>query len=88
MYFNTKKVTEYPSLSFQNCPVEFISSHKHIGITFSENLKWTSYIDIIIAKAHKKLNLMKKLKYKLNRKSLSLMYISFVRRHLEYASEV
>lgn len=31
---------------------------------------------------------MKKLKYKLNRKSLSLMYTSFIRPHLEYASEV
>lgn len=65
-----------------------MSSHKHLGLTFSENLRWTAYIDNIIAKAHKKLNLMKKLKYKLNRKSLSLMYTSFIRPHLEYASEV
>ena len=31
---------------------------------------------------------MKKIKFKLNRKALSIMYTSFIRPHLEYASDV
>ena len=31
---------------------------------------------------------MKKFKFKLNRKAISLMYTSFIRPHLEYASDV
>ena len=31
---------------------------------------------------------MKKFKFKLNRKALSIMYTSFIRPHLEYASDV
>ena len=86
--FSTKKSSERPSLTFQNCQIEFVSFHKHLGIIFSENLNWRTYIDNIISTAYKKLNLMKKFKFKLNRKALSIMYTSFIRPHLEYASDV
>ena len=36
--FSTKKSSERPSLKFQNCQIEFVSFHKHLGIIFSENL--------------------------------------------------
>lgn len=47
---------------FQNCLVELLLNHEHIEITFSENFKYTTYIYIIVVKAHKKLNLMKRIK--------------------------
>lgn len=75
-------------LKFQDRDLEFVSSHKHLGVIFSEDLSWTVYINCIIANAQKKLGLMKKLKFKLNRKSLSLLYTSFIRPQLEYASDV
>ena len=55
---------------------------------FSENLDWSTYIGNILSTAYKKLNLMKKFKFKLNRKALSIMYRFFIRPHLEYASDV
>lgn len=75
-------------LKFQDRDLEFVSSHKHLGVIFSEDLSWTVYINSFIANAQKKLGLMKKLKFKLNRKSLSLLYTSFIRPQLEYASDV
>lgn len=65
-----------------------MSSHKHLGVIFSEDLSWTTCIISIIANAQKKLGLMKKLKFKLNRKSLSLLYTSFIRPQSGYASDV
>lgn len=53
VHYNHIEIDGHISLSFQNCPAEFVSSHKHLELTFSENLKWTTYIDIMIAKAHK-----------------------------------
>ena len=65
--FSTKNFSERPSLKFQNCQIEFVSYQKHLGIIFSENLDWSTYIGNVISTALKKLNLMKKFKFKLNR---------------------
>ena len=46
------------------------------------------YIDKIVNHAHKKLGLIKKLKFTLCRNKLSKMYVTFVRPLLEYASVV
>ena len=51
-----------------------------MGIIFSENLERSTYISNIKSTADKKLNL--------NRKALYLIYTSFIRPYLEYASDV
>ena len=33
IYLSTKKHTNNPILKFQNCESDFVSSHKHIGVT-------------------------------------------------------
>ena len=40
IYLSTKKHTGTPILNFQNCEsdIDFVSSHKHLGVTFSNNL--------------------------------------------------
>ena len=54
IYFSTKKITDTPILKFQNCELDFVSSHKHLGVTLSNNLTWTVYINSLIANAQKK----------------------------------
>lgn len=51
---------------FQNCLVQLLLSRKHLKKTFSENFKYTTYIYIIVVKAHKKLNLMKRIKLQIS----------------------
>ena len=61
-----------------------MSTQKHLGIIFSHDLSWSTYIESVTAKAYKKL----RLKLKVSRKTLSVLYTTFKRPHLEYASEV
>ena len=78
VFFNTRKNKEFPKLLFQDSQLEYVQTHKHLGVTFSYNLSWSSHIEILLSNAYKKLGLLKKLKFKINRKSLSLMYTSFI----------
>ena len=41
----------YPPLSFDNCIVDEVSNHKHLGIVLSNDLGWANHIDEIYAKA-------------------------------------
>jgi hypothetical protein len=50
--------------------------------------KWTKHINTIIERASKQLNILRKLKFKLNRQYLENIYITFIRPILEYGSEV
>ena len=54
---------EYPILLFDNVTVKFVSQHKHLGLTFSENMKWKCHIDSILNSASRMIGIMRKLKY-------------------------
>jgi hypothetical protein len=62
--------------------------HKHLGVIFSIDFKWTKHIDVLIEKTSKQLNILRKLKYRLKRNYLEKIYLVFIRPILEYASEV
>ena len=62
--------------------------HKHLGVIFSSDCKWTKHIDVLIEKTCKQLNIFRKLKYRLKRDYLENNYLVFIRPILEYASEV
>ena len=75
----------YPLL-FRNVPLEEVQRHKHLGIEMTSNLKWTNYVASIIKGVSKLSDVMQKLKYKLDRRTLENIYFTFVRPKLEYAS--
>ena len=75
-------------IHFSNNLLEFVDSHKHLGITFSANCKWTVHITVIIASASRQLNMLRKLKFRLDRFILNRLYLTYIRPVLEYASEV
>ena len=86
--FHLKNVQQLPELYFDNCQLEYVTHHKHLGILFSSKLGWSDYIEGIVKKAYKKLGLLKKIKFTVSRDILSQMYISFIRPQLEYAVQV
>ena len=45
---------------FNNIPIKPVNSHKHLGLTFSSDAKWTCHIDNICASALRKINYLKK----------------------------
>ena len=68
--------------------IEEVKTHKYLGLKFSHNLRWKHHIHDIALNARKKLNSMIPFKYKLDKKSLEKMYLSFVRPTMEYGNVV
>ena len=53
----------------------YISDHKHLGITFSEEAKWNKHVENLIKSVSKHICVLRKLKYKLNRQNLEKLYL-------------
>ena len=69
-------------------PAHYKSEIKILGVTFQDNFKWHSHINQSIKKASSRLYPLRCLKGFLNTKSLMLIYTSYIRSILEYASPV
>ena len=65
-----------------------VEHHKHLGITFSSDLTWHNHIIEITTKGWQRVNLLRAFKFIFDRKSLERLYISFIRRVLEYSGVV
>ena len=65
-----------------------VESHKHLGLTFTNDLSWHERLNSIKTKAWHRMNVMRKLKFQLSRKSLQIIYFSLIRPFLEYADVV
>ena len=72
-----------PSLNFNNTVINFIESHKHLGITLTYNGQWHTHIETILNSAYKMLGIMRKLKYRFSRQALNQIYVSYIRPLLE-----
>jgi hypothetical protein len=59
-----------------------------LGITFSEEAKWNKHVENLIKSVSKHICVLRKLKYKLNRKNLEKLYLIYIRPIFEYACEV
>ena len=77
-----------PPLFLNNTLIQETSTHKHLGLTFSNTCNWTDHVNNICKKACTPLNLLRALKFRVNRKSLEKMYYAFVRPLLEYSDIV
>ena len=53
---------------------------KHLGVTFQSDLSWNKHVTNIVSKADNSLDVMLALKYKLDRKTLEIIYMSFIRK--------
>ena len=69
-------------------PIKEVNIHKHLGLNFASDCTWHEHIDYVAAKAWKRINIMRKLKFVLDRNSLEIIYFSFIRPILEYADVV
>ena len=79
---------DHPPLFMQNVQIEEVDSHKHLGLHLSQDCTWHKQIDYIKEKAWFRINVIRKLKFKLDRKSLETIYIAFIRPILEYADVI
>ena len=86
--FTLKKLDFLPQLVFDNIPISFVDSHKHLGVILSSHGQWHSYVENIVNLASKILALMCKHKYSSSRNALNQMYMSYLLPVVEYASVV
>ena len=75
-------------LYMQNQQIKEVENHKYLGLYFSNDGTWHAHINYIKEKAWNRINIMRKLKFQLDRKSLEIIYTSFIRPILEYGNEI
>jgi hypothetical protein len=76
------------NFKFGQTDILSVDVHKHLGIVFSSDGKWTRHIYYILSKASKQLSVLRKLKFILKREILEKNYLTFIRPLLEYSCEV
>ena len=79
---------QHPFLSMQNHQIIEVDSHKHLGIYLSNDCTWHQHINYIKEQAWFRVNVMRKLNFKLDRKSLEIIYTAFIRPLLEYGDVI
>ena len=90
MIRSRKRNTPYhPPVFMNQTQNEQVTSHKHLGlVTDSNDCTWHEHMDFIKTKAWVRINIMRKLKFKLDRRSLKTIYLSFIRPVIKYSDVV
>jgi len=78
----------YPQLTMKGNDLQIVGKYRHLGLEFNEKLSWNDHVNSMIAKANRNMATIRHLKYKLDRKTLEVLYTSFIRPTLEYGSVV
>jgi hypothetical protein len=88
MIFSNRSIPENLDFSFNGKSVPITTSHKHLGVTFSNDAKWNTHVDNIQSSVSKHLNILRRLKYRLSRTNLDKLYLVYIRPRFEYACEL
>ena len=86
--FTRKHDNLHPPLVFNNHTITQHTHHKHLGLTFNCKGTWSDHISNIYEKASSRLNILRLLKYKVDRNTLKSLYVSYIRPVLEYSDIV
>jgi hypothetical protein len=84
-----KRSIEFQPLTFVGRELEMVQSHKALGLTIQNNLKWEEHIRSIIAKGFKRLHILRNLRRSgILSADLIKRYSALIRSILEYSCEV
>jgi hypothetical protein len=61
MVFSTRDTQFYFNFDFKGASLRDVELHKHLGVIFRNDCKWTKYIDTLIEKSSKQLHALRKL---------------------------
>ena len=88
MLFTLRLIESLPNLIFDGTPIKFVTEHKHLGLTFSNNGQWHNHIGNILKGVSKVIGIMRKLKYTFSRVALNQIYFSYLLPIIEYSCVV
>ena len=83
-----KNKQRHPSLFMNNIEIKEVQSHKHLGLTFSDDGTWNQHIAAITSAAScwKRTGTLRRNKFVSDKLSLSKIYLTHIRPLLEYAN--
>ena len=85
MTFSCKKKRQYETpLYFSGEELNTTHSHMHLGVILSINLSWHDHIVNTVSRANKRVDVLCRLAHFVDRKSLTVMFNTFIRPILEY----
>ena len=84
MTFLNREKVNHPVLSMGGCDIAEVNIHTHLGLVLQNNMSWNSHIFSIYEKASKRLDLLKSLRFKINRSTFACLYKSLIRPIMEY----
>ena len=85
MIFSVKNnKPDHPRILLNRATIPDVNLHCHLGINLSSGLSWQNHICIISERVAKRLNMLKGLRFHLNRSTLNSMYISLIRPLMVY----
>ena len=88
MNFTRKREPSNIIVTMANTAINPSPSHKHLGIILQSSGKWAEHIGNLICRAKRRIDILRSLKWKLDRKSLGKLYIAYVRPILENGNSV
>ena len=84
-----KRPMHPPAILINGMPIDMVDSYKYLGLLISSDLSWSHHIDSICGKARKILGLLyRRFSHDAEPYALLQLYLSLVRPHLEYRSQV
>ena len=82
---NKSAKTRDTPLVIDSHPIEAVAQHKHLGMIFTPDLKWTTHIQAVIRNASKRAGLLRWMSHHLRGPLTTQLYLSYVRPTMEYA---
>eukprot|EP00916_Digyalum_oweni_P006939 GHVL01011851.1.p1 GENE.GHVL01011851.1~~GHVL01011851.1.p1 ORF type:complete len:250 (-),score=15.14 GHVL01011851.1:232-981(-) len=75
---------DFDCLTFNDIDVQDTAHHKHLGVVLQNDCKWNVHINSIASKVMLLINCLKFYKHRFSRKSLEIMYKSYVLPHFDW----
>ena len=69
-------------------PIAIVRDHRHLGITLTSDLNWSSHVQSLVSMASKRSGLLRLMSHQLPRAVTIRLFKSYVRPTMEYASAV
>ena len=78
----------HPPLFLSSNIVKDVESHTHLGLTLQSSMSWRKHIVRVFEKASKRLNMLKFVRFKVDRSILTSLYKSLIRPLMEYGDVI
>ena len=85
-YHDNLPPEQLPQTTLRNSPLTVAQKHKHLGIIFQHDLRWTEHVEYIVKKSLKSFNILFRLRSTLTSDSLSHIYQTYILPIFSYAN--